>query len=105
MDLETGARAVLTVGVGALVAVLAPLGLRHRAASWAVVALGSLLGFANLLMSAPMVSCASLATAAFVLVLAGAGPQPVVLPTTAASVTPIGAEKAAVTGSNLTAAA
>lgn len=104
MGIETGARAVLTVGVGALVAVMAPLALRYRAAAWAVVALGAALGVANLLMSVSIASDASLATAAFALVLAGAAPQPVSLPS-AASVTPIGAEAAGVSREGFHAAA
>lgn len=89
MGVETGGRAVLTVTVGVLVLVFGILGVRYRAAAWVVAALGGLLGFVNLLTSAPIESCASLATCAVALLAAGAAPQPVVLASTPAAAAPV----------------
>jgi hypothetical protein len=89
MDLETGARAVLTVGVGSLALLLTLLSFRRPGAAWGVVALGFLLGLANLTMAGPILSCASAATCAVALVAAGAAPQPVVLPANVAEMKPV----------------
>jgi len=88
MELELGARAALTFGVGAFALTLALLSFRHRSAGWGVAALGFLLGVANLLMSGSITACASAATCAVALVAAGAAPQPVLVAANAAAAEP-----------------
>jgi hypothetical protein len=88
MELEMGARAVLTVGVGGFALLLSVLSFRYRSAGWGVAALGFLLGVANLFMFGSIAACASLATCAVALVAAGAAPQPVLVAANAAAVAP-----------------
>lgn len=88
MELELGARAVLTVGVGAAALVLSVLSFRYRSAAWGVAAIGFLLGVVNLFLSGSIAACASAATCAVALVAAGAAPQPVLVAANAAAAEP-----------------
>jgi hypothetical protein len=77
LSLESGFRAAFIIAVAVAVLVLAPLSIWYRRAGFAVAALGILLGFANLGLSAPIAALASVATSAFFLIVAGMAPQPI----------------------------
>jgi hypothetical protein len=80
LGVETGFRAGFTVTAGLLALILAPLGVRYKAAAYAVGALGIVLGFANFVMWAPIGGYVSLSTCAVTLLIAGMAPVPTVVP-------------------------
>jgi hypothetical protein len=85
LALETGFRAELTVAVGITTLVLSPLTLWSRRAGIAVTSLGVLLGFANLVLLAPLGAGASLASCAVGLIAAGMAPRPIRMAAAAAA--------------------
>jgi hypothetical protein len=86
LGVETGFRADFTVTAGLLALILAPLGVRYRAAAYAVGALGIVLGFANFVLWAPIGGYASLSSSAVALIIAGMAPVPTVVPAVRATV-------------------
>jgi hypothetical protein len=78
LGLEDGARAGLSVAVGAAAAVLLAVGFLNRRAGVATAGLGIVMGFANFFMPATVLAYASFATCAVLLIMAGLPPWPVV---------------------------